>query len=122
MAQNYAPYGYYGAVENVAGGLWDIQCNQSVYNNYGGGAPYFHNAGTVQKTAGTGTTTFAGTFNNGGNVVVQTGTINFNNGGTIESNFTAQAGAAIQFNGGAFSYGTVPVLTGPGAIRFTGER
>ncbi len=120
VAQNYAPYGYYGAVENVAGGLWDIQCNQSVYNNYGGGAPYFHNAGTVQKTAGTGTTTFSVTFNNGGNVVVQTGTINFNNGGTIESNFTAQAGAAIQFNGGAFSYGTVPVLTGPGAIRFTG--
>ena len=59
-------------------------------------------------------------FTNAGTVVAQTGTINFSNGGTLESNFTALAGATIQFTGGAFSWRTTPVLTGPRAIRFTG--
>ena len=120
VTQNYPPYSYFGAVENLAGGLWDIQCDQSVYNNYGGGGPYFNNAGTVQKTGGTGTTTFSIPFNNAGAVTGQSGTINFDSGGIIESNFTAAAGAAIHFSSGAFSYGTVPVMTGPGAIQFTG--
>ena len=119
-AQNYAPYGYFGAVENLAGGVWDIQCDQSLNNNYGVATAYFHNAGTVQKTVGTGTTSIGIVFTNAGTVVAQTGTVNFSNGGIIESNFQAAAGAVIQFTGGAFSYGTVPVLTGPGAIRFTG--
>src|ERR1035437_7662981 len=80
-AQNYAPYGFFGAVENLAGGLWDIQCDQGLNNNYGVATAYFHNAGTVQKTVGTGTATFGIAFNNAGLVSVQTGTINFNNGG-----------------------------------------
>ncbi len=84
--------GYAGAVENLAGGLWNMQCDQSLYDNYGGGTPYFHNAGTIIKMNSTGTTTISIPFNNGGNVVVQSGAINFNGGGVIESNFTAAAG------------------------------
>ncbi|MGH7952409.1 MAG: beta strand repeat-containing protein, partial [Limisphaerales bacterium] len=77
-------------------------------------------AGTVQKTAGTGTTTFEIPFNNAGTVTAQTGTIAFSSGGIIESNFSAASGAAIHFSNGAFSYSTVPVMTGPGNIQFTG--
>ncbi|HEY9510213.1 MAG TPA: CARDB domain-containing protein, partial [Verrucomicrobiae bacterium] len=73
-----------------------------------------------QKTAGTGTTTFSIAFNNAGTVTAQTGTIRFNGGGTMESVFNANASAAIQFNGGEFSYSAVPILNGPGAIQFTG--
>src|SRR6185437_11492340 len=120
VTQNYPPYGYLGAVQNLAGGLWDIQCDQTLSDNYGGGAAYFANAGTVQKTAGTGTTTISVAFNNAGTVTAQTGIISFNGGGVIESNFIAAAGASIHFSGGAFRYSTVPVLTGPGAIQFTG--
>ncbi len=109
--------GYAGAVENLAGGLWNMQCDQSLYDNYGGGTPYFHNAGTIIKMNSTGTTTISIPFNNGGNVVVQSGAINFNGGGVIESNFTAAAGAAIYFGGGAFSYNSVPALAGN--VQFT---
>src|SRR6185312_6224294 len=38
VTQNYPPYSYFGAVENLASGLWDIQCDQSLYDNYSGGS------------------------------------------------------------------------------------
>ncbi|MGH7954044.1 MAG: hypothetical protein ACREFE_19285, partial [Limisphaerales bacterium] len=110
---------WFGAIENVAGGFWNIQCDQELYNDYSGPG-YFHNAGTVQKLAGTGTTTINVPFNNAGTVLAQSGTINFSDGGVIESNFTAMTGAAIHFSNGAFSYSTAPMMTGPGNIQFTG--
>src|SRR5208337_3808462 len=46
---------YFGLIENLAGGLFDIQCDQSLNNNAGTTA-YFYNAGTLRKSANTGTT------------------------------------------------------------------
>ena len=116
---NYAPYGFYGAIENLAGGLWDMQGNESLYSGYSGPS-YFHNAGTVQKSAGTGTATISITFSNAGTVSLLQGNVNFGGGGTIEGVFNAAAGTTISFSGGAFSYTSVPTLTGLGSFQFTG--
>jgi hypothetical protein len=118
--QNYSG-GYNSSLENLPGAVVDIQFdNRSFYNGYGGTRAYFHNAGILKKTAGTGTSTISLVFNNDGVVLAQTGTINFNTGGRIESAFSAAAGAKINFNGGTFSYNTPPTLSGPGLISFTG--
>ncbi|HEY5912400.1 MAG TPA: hypothetical protein VJA21_17500, partial [Verrucomicrobiae bacterium] len=112
--------GYKGAIENVAGGLWDIRCDQSLSSYWGGTNAYFHNLGTLQKTAADGTTYVSVPIYNGGSVAAQQGALNFQNGSTIEGVFTASAGAGIVFSGGAFRYSTAPTMTGPGAIQFTG--
>ena len=111
--------GQYGLIQNLAGALWDIQNNQNLYNNSANGA-YFQNAGTVRKSVAVGTTTITIPFFNSGAVIVQQGTLSFNNGGTLGGSFSAAAGTSINFNIGAFSYTTTPVLTGPGTIQLTG--
>ncbi len=111
---------YAGAVENLAGALWDIQCDQSMINFYSTTNAYFHNLGTLQKSAATGTTTISVALDNAGTVAANQGMLNFEGGGTMEGAFSAASGAEINFSGGAFRYGTPPTLTGPGTIEFTG--
>lgn len=109
----------YGAIYNLAGALWDIQNNQNILNNFPTGA-FFHNAGTVLKSAGSGTSTFTIPFFNSGAVTALSGTLVFNRGALIEGAFDAGIGAAIHFNNGPFSYGTAPVVSGGGTVQFTG--
>src|SRR6185312_2855795 len=90
--------GYSGAIENLAGAVWDIQCDRSLYDPYGSTQAYFHNLGTLQKSAGTGNTYIQVPFNNGGTVSAQTGTILFQGGGDIESVFNTAAGATIRLD------------------------
>src|SRR6266849_5468991 len=108
-----------GAIYNLAGALFDIQNDQGLacacY-----GYEFFSNAGTLRKSAGTGTTTISTPFYNSGLVTVQQGALNFSNGGTVEGTFNAAAGTTIGFSGGSFSYSTAPTLNGPGTIQFTG--
>jgi hypothetical protein len=67
-----------GPVVNLAGALWNIQCDQGLGYNCGLGTNgYFQNAGTVQKSAGTGTTTLDIPFYNSGVVEALQGTLNF---------------------------------------------
>src|SRR2546423_3607876 len=114
-------YGYSGLIENLAGGLFDIQNDQTLYNDYNcGSSPYVRNAGTVRKSGGTGTTSINIPFYNSASVVALQGTLNLNGGGTLDGTFNASAGATINFNGGTFTYGATPVLSGAGAIRFSG--
>ncbi len=117
-------YDYYnnaGPVVNLPGGLWNIQCDQTL-GSYSGqpSSSHFENAGAVQKTAGTGTTTLSLPFYNSGTVAGLSGTLSFGTGGMIEGAFSAASGAVLKFAGGSFSYSTLPVLTGPGAIQFAG--
>ena len=54
-------YGYNGEIWNETNALWDIQCDQTLDNQspkHGGITPIFHNAGMLQKSATTGTTSF----------------------------------------------------------------
>jgi hypothetical protein len=104
-----------GPVVNLAGGLWNIQCDQGLGYNCGLGTNgYFQNAGTVQKSAGTGTTSMQIPFFNSGVVEALQGTLDFQNGGPIEGAFSAAGvwtfGAARSGRRGArfFSGGSSP--------------
>jgi sugar lactone lactonase YvrE len=119
----YDPYPNAGPIVNLAGGIWNIQCDQALakyaYNQYYatvGPNSYFQNAGTVEKTAATGTTAIEIPFSNTGTFNAQRGTLNFNAGGNLGSTFSAAAGTSIWFSGGNFT-NAGPVLTGSGGFQ-----
>jgi len=107
-----------GAIQNLAGGVWNIQSDQTMSTGYSG--PYaFNNAGTVIKSVTTGTTTIDVPFNNSGSATNQSGTINFNSGGTIGGKFAAASGTMINFNGGNFTNASAAAF-GPGTVQISG--
>ncbi len=110
---------YFALIENLAGALWDIQSDQQMFNNAGSGA-YFHNAGTLRKSAATGTSTISIPLINSGSVTGLQGTLSFNGGGTLTGTFTAVTGATINFSGGTFSNSTPVAINGPGTVQLTG--
>ncbi len=79
------------------------------------------NAGTFRKSGSTATdtTTVAVTFNNTGTVDVQTGILNFTNGGTHSGNFTGTAGT-IGFGGGTHLINAVSSITTQN-VQFSGS-
>lgn len=105
--------------DNKSGALFDIQ-NDQTFGGDGGSAETFTNAGTVQKTVATSTTTFGSglVFNNSGTVDAQTGAISFGGTGTHTGTFNAAAGATITFAGNqTFNGGTA--FTGAGVNQTT---
>ncbi len=88
-ACGYAP----GPVVNLPGALWSVQCDQ--YVTYSCGLPassYFLNLGTIQKIAGTGTTSFYIPLDNSGELDAESGTLSFNG-----SPAYTQTGATVAF-------------------------
>jgi hypothetical protein len=83
-------------------GLWDAQGNNIFQYNNSGTGPVFNNRGIFRKSAGGGTTAFAGntTFNNTGTNDVQNGTMSIAGGGSNTSPgvFNTTNGAAVNFN------------------------
>jgi hypothetical protein len=68
----------FGALYNVAGALWNIQSDRGIACYYCNNSyESFNNAGTVRKTAGTGTNLINVGFNNGGTLGVESGAIQF---------------------------------------------
>lgn len=123
---------------NLPGAIFDIQSDQNMANYYGG--EYFNNAGLLRKRITTGTTTINPILNNTGTVDIQTGTLTYNNsgsvsgtflvasgailnlngGGNLTGTFTAAAGAMLNLTSGTFTYGPTLNFNGAGAYRFTG--
>ena len=64
-----------GVFNNLAGGVFDVQNDESFHANLGGAVPRFNNAGTFQKSAGLGTTTISVSFINTGTVLNTSGGI-----------------------------------------------
>jgi len=93
-----------GALNIAVGTTFDVQNDQSFV--WTGNAPAINNAGTFQKSAGTGTTT-AGTpnlaFNNTGTVQSLSGTIDFSGSYTQTAGVTRLNGGAISKTGGTMS-------------------
>jgi hypothetical protein len=116
----YGCYGPAGPIVNLAGGVWTIQCDQALKQDCGSTNAYFQNAGLIQKSVTAGTTSCSIPIYNSGQVTALSGTINFNGGGTIAGTFSASSGAAIDFSGGNFGSAGAAVLSGLGAIQFTG--
>jgi hypothetical protein len=96
-------FGYFGLIENLPGALWDIQNDQSIYNNEIGPA-YFHNAGTVRKSGHTGTTMIYIPFYNSGTVTVQYGTV------ALDGGFTPMGGELLFGLSSPTSFGTMSIL------------
>jgi hypothetical protein len=83
----------FGEIYNLAGALWDIQTNASIYDD-GYGYEFFKNAGTVRKSGGSATATIYVPFTNTGTANALLGTLSFNNtftsaGGTLAFGVTS---------------------------------
>ncbi|RME85977.1 MAG: hypothetical protein D6775_01350, partial [Caldilineae bacterium] len=103
---------------NQAGATFDIQTDSSASYFYGSPGS-FNNAGTVTKSAGSGTTLFyAVDFNNSGAVNVNSGTLKLAGGGSDTGDFTIAAGSVLQFAGGTHSLDGV-AFGGAGTVEIT---
>ena len=110
---------YFGQIENLSGGLFDIQCDHLIYNNAGTTA-YFHNVGTLRKSALTAATAFELPLLNAGVVTALQGALDFSGNGTLSGTFTAGSGAIINFNGGNFTNSGPVSINGPGTVQLAG--
>ena len=90
------PGSYTGGINNMAGGAFNVDCDQLLDYNYG--YEYFNNAGTFTKLLNTNTTTVAIVFTNSGSVVVQNGTISFSKMFSVGGSFQTATNAGIYGN------------------------
>ena len=111
-----------GTIDIQTGGFFDVQSDVSLVAFGGSGFGFVKNAGTFQKSGGTGTTAFSNggqnvTLDNSGIVRALTGEILIPHGGSSTAGtFAAAAGAFIDFNGG-YSFGDGTQFTGGGEVR-----
>ncbi|MEA2163027.1 MAG: large repetitive protein [Thermoanaerobaculia bacterium] len=104
-------------INNLSGGVYDIQSDSSFAFN--GGSPQFNNSGTVEKTAGTGTSTVGLAMNNqaGGTILAQIGTINLaslTQSGTLSFPITGSTGYGTINVGSPFALGGTLTATTTG--------
>ncbi len=77
----------------------------------GGGPVTFSNAGLLEKAAGTGTVSFGAALNSTGTVLVSSGVLNLNAGGTLAGTTTGTGSGVLQLGGGNFTTtGTLNIL------------
>ncbi len=113
--------GLNGAVfNNGANGLVDFQGDLLFYNPFGGSV-VFNNAGTVQKSGGTGATTIGMTFNNNGALNAQSGTLSLTADGDSHGTFDAAAGATLNFSGAPMTLESNSTVTAAGTVSFSGN-
>ena len=100
-------------INNWAGGTWDIQDDNSIFNS-SGALSTFNNAGMLTKSAGSGTSTIGIKFNNTGSVDVQSGTLAFTEGdkGNTTGAFASAEGATLEFGGSMFTLSSGSSVTG----------
>ncbi|MHB8521011.1 MAG: beta strand repeat-containing protein [Limisphaerales bacterium] len=108
-----------GVINNQSGAVFEVQSDQPFFDGT------INNAGTLLKTAGTGTTSLAGynfspgPLNNSGTVNVQSGTLQSAGGGTHSGNFLLTTNAALDFSGGAHNFNGSQI-SGSGLAQFSG--
>ncbi len=101
---------YHGGVYNLAGALWNIETNASIYSaGYGG--EFFVNAGTFLKSLDSLTTIISVNFTNTGTVNAKTGTLGF------DGSFTTLDGT-LAF--GVSSLGSFGKIVVSGALALNG--
>ncbi len=131
------PMSYGSAFENLAGGVFDVQTDATMYWTGNGTAAAFDNAGTFRKSAGSGTTTLSsvnfnnagtldllsgslvvsGGFNQTGACTITAGSLTLQSGGTCQGSFDVSASSSLQLAGGSFVLSPNVVLSGPGLVR-----
>ena len=108
-------------ITNLVGGLFDIQTDANlgfVDPGYGIASYVLHNAGTLRKSAGTGTNSFISplAFINHGTVDLQQGGLQFPNGFTSSGTFNLAANTVVNLDGGTFTFGASSLKTGTGQL------
>jgi hypothetical protein len=95
-----------GSVFNVkAGATFTIANDQNVFYSGVGATPVINNAGTIVKSGTTGTTEFTqGPFNNAGNVMISSGTLEVAAGGNMSGRFQVAPSATLQFTYGIVNF------------------
>ncbi len=105
-------------IENY--GLWEVQSDSRLVSDFAPGT-VFQNTGTFRKSLSTGNTVVQNGLNfaNTGAVEVQSGTLNFESGGSNSGSFSVANGSVVNFNssGTTFSFAFGSVLAGPGLTR-----
>ena len=109
---------YFGVIWNQPGGVWNIQCDDRIYNGYYDAT--FHNAGTVCKTNGLGTTSVNVFLDNSGLVEANRGTLSLNDGSNLGGSLRAGAGAGIILEEGSYSVGPGVDFSGAGTFQAAG--
>ena len=106
------------------GGTFDFQADGSLSTQgYGGTA--FNNSGTLEKTAGSGTTTVSFPLDNTGGTVAITspGTLNFSGGGTFSGTMTVSG--TVNISSGTFTAAAGSTISSPsggtGDLEFSGN-
>jgi len=95
-------------VNNLATGVMDFQADVTVIGGYG--LP-LNNAGTMVKSAGTGTSTIQASMNNTGTVEVKTGVLRF---------YTGYGGSYVQTAGQTVLNGGNLLMSGPASLQISG--
>ncbi len=106
--------------DNVPGAEFSIQTASSWYTPSGMGsvgASVFNNIGDVVQAAVTGTTMFGVTFNNSGNVVVETCNLTLQGGGENTGDFDAAYGNTLTFAGSGTT-NLSGTISGTGIVEF----
>ncbi len=112
-----------GGVVNIpSGGVWNYTNDSSLGNGGGTGTNAFNNDGTLEKTAGSGTTTIGVPFHNRGSALGNSGILTFSGGGNCGSScsgtYTAGTSGKINFSANIFAQSGP--INGAGAVNFTG--
>jgi hypothetical protein len=110
---------YNGGIYNLAGALWDIQTNATIYNEELGGE-FFYNAGTLSKSAGSDAAGIYVPLTNTATVTNVIGALNFYGGGPLTGGYGVAADATIDFVSGNYSVGATLAISGLGLCEFTG--
>ena len=108
-------YGENGAIVENKGTFNDV-ADGTIFAASGSSSPVFKNAGTFNKTSGTGTATVGFAFENSGTVEAQTGQLAFSGGSVSGKSATgswiAKPEAPIIFQSGNYSFGAGVSLSG----------
>jgi hypothetical protein len=100
-------------LENRPGGLVDVQLDGNI--SASGGTPVINNAGTLRKSAGSGSLSFNSLiFTNSGLVRVQSGALDFTSGFGSSGTFDITNGSSVLLNGGTFTLASGHIFTGNG--------
>ncbi len=96
-------------------GVLTTDFDGSFQHNLGGSATVFENDNGFSKVGGVGTTTFATVFNNSGDVIVSSGTLSLEGGGTHTGGFHALSPGNLAFGGGTHDLNGANVI-GSGTV------
>jgi len=106
--------------QNKDKAVFDVQSDAVLDTAPGFDSPRFDNSGIFRKSKGSGVTAVNIPFDNSGVLAVQSGALTLTNGGSSTGKFTTDAGAALQFGGGAHNLAASSSVSGGGVVEFRG--